>query len=208
MRSLAEVVGHERPRPRPHGRKYRHGVGFVLDPLLHSSKLDRNAKARLLVAVELLERKSKLKGKRNGAVSLVGLSVLRCLLLRFHGPSGLCCPSIETLKEATGFCRATIINSLRRLEAVGILATTRRLIRVRDELGRLVVRAGSNIYGFRELPAQVPLHISPKSGAIPIGYRIGTNYQEGLSEIVKLGGLPAFSLSAIQERRIKAGWSR
>lgn len=138
-------------------RRYRRGVGFVLDVAKHCSTLDRNAKARLLVACEALERRTKAKGRRNGLIGYVGLQILRTLLLRFHGPSGLCCPSIDTLQSVTGLCRQSVVNGLARLEAVGVLKIQRRLQRYRDQLGNLAVRQGTNLYAFRELPALVPI---------------------------------------------------
>ena len=61
---------------------------------------------------------------------MLGLRVLRALLLRFHrGSDGLCCPSYTVLMAATGLCRQSIANALKRLEAAGILRITRRLVR-------------------------------------------------------------------------------
>jgi hypothetical protein len=57
------------------------------------------------------------------------LNILRCLLLRFLGPRGLCCPSYVALQAFTGLCRASIAEGLKRLERSGILKVTRRLVR-------------------------------------------------------------------------------
>lgn len=149
-------------------RRYRKGVGFVMDELAHCSRLDRNAKARLLHACEILERTTKAKGRRNGALGLATLAVLRCLLLRFHNAgNGRCCPSYDALQGATGFCRETIARAIERLEAAGVLVVTRRLVRVFcQNSGTALVRQGSNIYAFRDLPARVPLKLSSKSWRI------------------------------------------
>lgn len=176
MRAIGAVLSAQPERPpRRSTRRYRKGVGFVLDVSRHCTKLDRNAKARLLVACEALERATKAKGRRNGLLGYVGLQILRTLLLRFHGPSGLCCPSIETLASVTGLCRQSVINGLARLEAVGVLQITRRLQRYRDQLGNLAVRQGTNLYAFRDLSALVPL---------PRVYGVGGNhYSRGLRPI-------------------------
>jgi hypothetical protein len=81
-------------------------------------------------------RQHRLKGRR--------LSDLR---FRVLGPKGLCCPSYLTLQRATGLCRQSITNGLKRLEAAGILKITRRL--VREVVGGIAhTRQGSNFYGF------------------------------------------------------------
>lgn len=145
----------------------------MLDVARHCTKMDRNAKARLLVACEAMERATKGKGRRNGLISIPGMILLRCLLLRFHGgQTGLCCPSIETLASVTGLCKQSVVNGLARLEAAGVLKITRRLQRYRDQLGNVAVRQGTNLYAFSEMPALVPL---------PRVYQIGGNhYSRGL----------------------------
>lgn len=170
-------------------RRYRKGVGFVMDELAHYSRIDRNAKARLLHACEVLERSTKAPGRRNGALGLHTLAVLRCLLLRFHNAgNGRCCPSYQSMQEATGFCRQTIARAISRLEAVGVLVVTRRLVReLCHSSGRLVVRQGCNLYAFRNSFRKVwPKHLKvwpklrqnsartfPKS---PRVYGVGANH--------------------------------
>lgn len=139
-------------------RRYRTGAIFVLDPSKHSTALDRNARARILHTAEILERATKPAGCRNGVVSIPGLIVLRVLLLRFqNGATGLCCPSYDALQKATGFCRQTIANAIERLEAIGLLKVTRRLTREINDVGVLICRQGSNLYGFSEAPARIDL---------------------------------------------------
>lgn len=182
MQSLADALSGASPaRGSLSTRQYRRGVGFVLDPRAKSTKLDRNAKVRLLVAVEIMERTTKAKGRRNGWVSVPGLTILRTLLLRFHNAStGLCCPSLDTLQAATGLCRQTIITALRRLEAVGVLVITRRIVRLWQGCGRAVVRQGSNLYAFRDLPAQVAIRSAPSRGRFPRVHGVGANQNRAL----------------------------
>lgn len=173
--ALAGVNGEARP-VRRRRNPYRRNAHFVLDPSRHSTRLDRNAKARLLVALEVMERKTKAWRRRNGAVSQIGLQVLRALLTRFHNSeNGLCCPSIETLQKATGLCRQSIVNALARLEAVGVLFITRRLVRVRDpETGVTYTRQSSNLYGFRELAAMtvLPMPMNKRSASMKLFGRV------------------------------------
>jgi hypothetical protein len=113
-------------------RKYRRGARFVMDPRQIFRPLDRNAIAKILYLADLLERRTKPKGGRNGVLSQVGLVVLRTLLLSFLNRSdGRCDPSYTTLQGKTGFCRGTIAAALARLERAGVLRITRRLTRMR-----------------------------------------------------------------------------
>lgn len=134
----------------PHGQKFRNNARFVMDMRTLCSRLDRNAKAKLLHKCEVLERSTKRKGRRNGVIGVPGLTVLRSLLLRFHGPSGVCCPSYTTLQRTTGLCRQSIATALLRLESVGVLRVTRRLQRVAG-----ICRQTSNAYSFSSMPRLV-----------------------------------------------------
>lgn len=132
MRSLSDLVN-DAPRPsRWERNRYRHGAVFVRDPASISTPLDRNARARLLYLAEQLERRTKAPGRRNGALGLTGILVLKTLLLRFsNGRTGLCCPSYTALQCATGLCRQAIADALARLEASGLLKIVRRIVRTR-----------------------------------------------------------------------------
>jgi hypothetical protein len=159
-------------------RRYRGGVGFVMDIAARCTTLDRNDKARLLFRCELIERRTKRPGGRNGLLGIPAMMILRTLLLRFHGKSGLCIPSYTTLQEATGLCRQSIATGIGKLEAAGVLQVTRRLVRYVDEIGAVCVRQGSNIYGFAMPPERIDL--GPSSGVprlFPRVYRIGANHK-------------------------------
>ncbi len=135
-------------------RQYRKGVGFVMDEARHFTPLDRNQKARIIHVVETFERTTKAKGRRNGDIGIPATIILRMLLNGFHNArSGRCCPSYETIRKRTGFCRATIAKALAALERLGVLVITRRLVRVRSAIGEVVVRNGSNLYGFQRAAA-------------------------------------------------------
>jgi hypothetical protein len=137
-------------------RRYRGGVGFVMDVASACTSLDRNAKVRLLYACEQIELRTKRAGRRNGLFGIPAMMVLRALLLRFHGKQGICNPSYDTIQRATGLCRASVATGLARLEAAGVLKITRRLVRLVDEIGVTYVRQGSNLYGFAHPAPVVP----------------------------------------------------
>jgi len=128
--------------------RYRQGSVFVRDLREHSIPLDRNQIARILYLADALERRTKAKGCRNGALGQVGLVVLRVLALRFlNRATGLCCPSYDAIMHATGFCRQTVARALQRLAWAGILRWTRRIERA-GAAGR--PRQASNLYRISE----------------------------------------------------------
>lgn len=139
---------------------FRHQAQFIADWRPHCRPLDRNAKARIMFVCEALERRTKLPGRRNGIVSVIGIIVLRALLFRFHNSkSGLLCPSYDALKKHTGLCKQSIATALARLELAGVAKITRRLCRQQvhrtspitgaDELVALTTNA-TNLYALSE----------------------------------------------------------
>ena len=139
------------------GRRQRGALGFVRESD-HCRPIDRNDRARLLFIAEHLERRSKGKGKKNGALGYIGLRVLRALLLTYANlKTGLCCPSYTALMHATGLCRQAIADALHRLEATNLITITRRLLRERitrvspiTGLVETITQTvqGSNLYAF------------------------------------------------------------
>lgn len=108
--------------------------------------LDRNARARLWVIAQSMERITKKKGARNGCLGAIGLTVLNCLLFGFlNAKSGRCDPSYEALMKKTGLCRQSITNAIDRLESSGLVTVTRRMMRFLEN-GIVVVRQISNAY--------------------------------------------------------------
>ncbi len=92
--------------------------------------IDRNDRARIIAAAEALERRTKLPGKRDGAIGQSGLAILRALLFHFLDPkSGQLDPSYKQMRTQTLFCMETISQALKRLAASGILEIQRRMTR-------------------------------------------------------------------------------
>ncbi len=133
-------------------QKYRKNAHFVMDVSKACTRLDRNQKAKLLRACEIMERATKRKGRRNGIIGIPGMIVLRCLLLQFHGATGLCCPSYTTIQRVTGLCRQSVATALSRLQRVGVLHVRQRLVRIAG-----VCRQASNLYSFSSVPRLVYL---------------------------------------------------
>jgi DNA-binding transcriptional ArsR family regulator len=109
-------------------------------------RMDRNARARLMVYAEALDRRTHLPGQHGGILKRTGLAVLKALLFGFASvATGRCDPSFNTLARAAGVARATVAVALKRLEEVGILE------RVRRQAGRVRY---SNAYVFPRISAK------------------------------------------------------
>jgi DNA-binding transcriptional regulator YhcF (GntR family) len=107
--------------------------------------MDRNLRCKIISQAELVERKTKAKGKQAGVLGQSGLRVLRSLLFDFtNAATGRCFPSYQAIRMKTGLATSTIGKALRRLEAAGFIVTTRRMARV----GRRWIRR-TNSYAFR-----------------------------------------------------------
>jgi hypothetical protein len=184
-----------------------------MDPRQIFRPLDRNAIARILYLADLLERRTKPKGGRNGVLSQPGLVVLRTLLLTFLNRSdGRCDPSYTTLQGKTGFCRGTIAAALARLERAGILRITRRLVRMRvTEVGRSYITCvqDTNAYAMHEPTPEADALPMPGPRRRPFPWRPGLLNQPSLfpreepSENLKHLGpaLPAWK--SFSEKRAK-----
>jgi hypothetical protein len=167
-RSFGDVLAGTRLKaPRSDRRRHRGTARFVADPLAHATRLDRNARARVIVMAEALERNSKAKGQRSGILGLTGLAVLRALLFAFHKrDTGLCEAAYSRLQAATGFCRQTICRAIRALEAAGIIRVVRRLVRrqitrechITGRLQRFTTTVQDvNLYNFPADPKPLPI---------------------------------------------------
>lgn len=110
-------------------RAFRRGSIYVRDCAPWQSKLDRNLKVRILVFLETMERNTKLRGKRCGALGLATLEVARALLLHFSRPGKVLAPSYAEISRRTRFSRGTIAKALEALERVGVLSRQRRIER-------------------------------------------------------------------------------
>jgi len=209
MQSLGAVLtGDSEPSHRER-RQYRREARFVINPEALSTPLDGNQRARILHSCEVMERKTKGKGCRNGILGIPAMMVLRCLLMRFHNrKTGVCFPSYDAIQEATGLCRQSIAVALQRLEAAGVLIITRRLIRVASALGGAICQQMSNLYAFAEPAKQLDLGATtapPRLNPRPRVYNADSNPNQELFNKKDSRLREAFSYDAIERRRAKAG---
>ncbi|MCP4823234.1 MAG: hypothetical protein GY892_03870 [Shimia sp.] len=112
-------------------RAYRKHSIFILNEHVYASKLDRNDKAKIIIAAEGLERATKREGRRNGSLGYVAIQILRALLFRYSAKGRITSPSYDELQRRTGLCRPSIRAGLKRLQASGLLHIVRRIKRKR-----------------------------------------------------------------------------
>jgi hypothetical protein len=162
---------------------FRRGAWFIADARHHCRPLDRNERARIMFQAEALERRTKPVGGRNGVLGYVGLAVLKTLVCGFLRRSdGMCCPSYVELMAATGLCKQSVANGLKRLEASGILKIIRRLIREVID-GVMVTRQASNLYAIHE-PAK-------SAGQLPVREPVVRPFpRPGIGAFMRKLGLP------------------
>jgi hypothetical protein len=113
--------------------------------------------------VNLMRKAQRLRHERSTEpgkhVTRADVDVFRALLWDFHNAvTGLCFPSYEAIAEAAGCARSTVYESIKRLEAAGLLSWDHRLKRVFetvvDLFGKVVrgqrsqVQRTSNAYTF------------------------------------------------------------
>lgn len=126
FQDLPPITSHIKEEKPPHPRPWRKGSLFGE----FRRPIDRNDRARIIAAAEALERRTKLPGKRDGAIGQSGLAILRALLFHFLDPkSGRLDPSYKQMRAQTLFCMQTISQALKRLAAAGILEIQRRMTR-------------------------------------------------------------------------------
>jgi hypothetical protein len=121
--------------------------------------LDRNAKARIMVAAEGYNARHRSGRQHRGPLTRTTLDVLKALLWGFHNSrAGDCYPSYESIAEKAQCCRDSVYEAIRALEAAELLSWVNCLTRIRvageDFFGRgalvwKVIRT-SNAYQFRD----------------------------------------------------------
>jgi len=200
-------------------RQYRRHSQFILNEHLYANKLDRNDKAKIIVAAEGLERATKREGRRNGSLGYVAIRILRALLFRYSAKGRITSPSYDELQRRTGFSRTSIRAGLKRLQASGLLHIVRRIVRKRiDRVSPLTglpesfigtVQA-ANVY-LLKLPRLLAIAPVERKRGEP-SRLCGLNKQnsenkmeERLSSQWKEVVADAFSPLAIQKRRVQAG---
>jgi len=201
-------------------RQYRRHSQFILNEHLYANKLDRNDKARIIVAAESLERTTKLSGRRNGSLGYVAVQILRALLFRYSAKGRITSPSYDELQRRTGLSRVSVRAGLKRLQASGLLTIVRRIVRKRvDRVSPLTglpesfigtVQA-ANVY-LLKLPRLLniaPVQRKRQEPSTQCGLNKQTEQnkkkEKRLSKQWKEAVADAFSPLAIERRRAQAG---
>lgn len=109
---------------------------------------DRNIKIRVMVFARAYNARHRQPGQHKGPLTRATLEVLHALLWGFHNAkTGRCFPSYEAIAAKAGCARSTVAESIKRLEAAGVLTWGHRIARIGNRLLRT-----SNAYRFRHMP--------------------------------------------------------
>src|SRR5262249_47418994 len=96
------------------------------------------------------DRQTHRPGGHGGAIGHIGLKVYYTLIFEFLDyATGRLDPALNTIAEKAGVCRRSVVNAIKRLRDLGLLAWQRRCCEDRDEDGRFRLRQRSNAYGLR-----------------------------------------------------------
>lgn len=146
-RAFAERLYEEAAERGPDFINYRSNSAFQVAPKLG---IDRNAYARILNALEAIERgtyrRCRAKGKQG-----VPRTVARVLkaLLNLALQYGEVRPSLEGIGKLACVCKQTVVNCLKVLQLYGFVVVHRRIKRIRTPLGFKVVQ-DTNAYTIQE----------------------------------------------------------
>ncbi len=110
-------------------------------------RMSRAERARRFANAERFDRATKRPGKHGGAIGHTALKVYHTLLFGFFNlKTGQLDPSYEAIAERANLCRKAVWAALKRLNALGLIAWTRRCSDGQDEAGRFVLRQETNAY--------------------------------------------------------------
>ena len=126
---------------------YRSKSAFEAAPRLG---IDRNAYARILNALDMIERGTyrNCRDKGKQGIPRTVARVLKCLLnLALH--YGEVRPSLDGIKRLACVCKQTVVNCLKVLTLYGLVIVHRRIKRIRTALGFKVVQ-DTNAYTIQE----------------------------------------------------------
>jgi len=146
-RAFVEKLYGEALEKGPDFINYRSKSAFMAAPKLG---IDRNAYARILNALDMIERGTYRHCREKGKQGLprTAPKVLKCLLnlaLRY----GEVRPSLGGIAGLACVCKQTVVNCLKLLEFYGFVIVHRRIMRVKTPLGFKVVQ-DTNAYTIQE----------------------------------------------------------
>ena len=146
-RAFVERLYDEAMAEGPDFINYRGKSAFLAAPRLG---IDRNAYARILNALEAIERGTyrSCRDKGKQGVPRTVAKVLKALL-NLALQYGEVRPSLEGLKRLACVCKQTVVNCLKLLSLYGFVIVHRRIKRIRTALGFKVVQ-DTNAYTIQE----------------------------------------------------------
>lgn len=127
--------------------------------------MSRSARRDYLSAVEHFERRTRFKGKRNGALGYVALEVAKYLSSLAVNCQGRVYPSIETIAARINRSRDAVSRALRKLAEAGFVKRIRRYVRSLTAGKGPHFQRTSNVYAL-ETPASAAALVPPPRGAL------------------------------------------
>ena len=148
MRSISGILpalpGFSVPQPRAPWPVWRNSVASEV----RFAPISRKAAAKLWHAARRWDRETRQRGRHGGAIGRTALGALYVLLFDFlNHRTGRLDPSLEAIAAKAGCCRRAVVNAIRRLRDLGLLAWQRRCEEDRDAEGRFRLRQRTNAYG-------------------------------------------------------------
>jgi hypothetical protein len=109
--------------------------------------MSRKAAAKLWHAARKWNRETRQPGRHGGIVGRTALATLYVLLFDFlNHRTGRLDPSLDAIACKAGCCRRAVVNAIRKLRELGLLAWRRRCEEDRDDKGRVRLRQRTNAY--------------------------------------------------------------
>ena len=142
----AALPGFPIPHPRAPWPVWRNSVAGPV----RFAPLSRKAAAKLWHAARRWDRDTHEPGRHGGVIGRTALAALYALLFDYlNHRTGRLDPSLDAIARKAGCCRRAVVDAIRRLRDLGLIAWRRRCEEDRDEAGRFRLRQRTNAYGLQ-----------------------------------------------------------
>jgi hypothetical protein len=109
--------------------------------------LPKKQATKLFHKARLFERRTRVRGRQDGALGRNGILVLHALAFDFlHYMSGRLDPSLESIAQKACISVSSVKRGLAKLKRCGVINWLRRAAETRDEQGRFCLEQDTNAY--------------------------------------------------------------
>ena len=114
--------------------------------------LPKKQATKLFHKARLFERRTRVRGRQDGALGRNGILVLQALIFDFlHYMSGRLDPSLESIAQKACISVSSVKRGLAKLKRCGVINWLRRAAETRDEQGRFCLEQDTNAYAIMPL---------------------------------------------------------